>query len=231
MTTRPDGRTPDQLRPVTFQVDAQKNAFSSVLTTFGNTTVLTSVSVDDKTRPWRDGLGWVTAEYAMLPGSSSERISRDRRGPNGRATEIERLIGRSLRAGVNLDTMPAVTLRVDCDVIDADGGTRTAAITGAWVALARALHKMDAANALIGHIAAVSVGIVDDVCVLDLPYAEDVRASVDMNVVMTDQKSYVEVQGTAEADPYTKQQLDTMLELAAHGITKLVALQAEAVHA
>ena len=233
MTTpaRSDGRRPDELRPVVFSVDAQRNAFSSVMTSFGNTQVLTSVSVEHKTPAWRDGEAWVTAEYAMLPGASNQRIGRDRRGASGRSTEIERLIGRSLRAGVDLTRLPPVTLTVDCDVIDADGGTRTAAITGAWVALARALKRLDATDALVSHIAAVSVGIVEGVCVVDLPYAEDVRADVDMNVVMTDTQSFVEVQGTAEGAVFARQELTTLLDLATTGISALVALQKAAVDA
>lgn len=229
--TRPDGRAPNDLRPVTFDVDVQKHAFSSVVTTFGNTKVLTSVSVQHKTPQWRDGEGWVTAEYAMLPGSSAERIRRDRNGASGRSTEIERLIGRSLRAGVDLARLPAVTLTVDCDVIDADGGTRTAAISGAWVALARALTRLDAPDALTANIAAVSVGIVNETCVLDLPYVEDAHAEVDMNVVMADAHRFVEVQGTAEQTPFARDELTRMLDLATDGVQQIAALQQRAVQA
>jgi len=228
---RGDGRQPHELRPVTFDVDAQRHAFSSVMTSFGNTKVLTAVSVEEKTPGWREGQGWVTAEYAMLPGSSDNRINRDRRGVSGRSSEIERLIGRSLRAGVDLTRLPPVTLTIDCDVIDADGGTRTAAITGAWVALARALNRLGAIDALTGHIAAVSVGIIDGTCLLDLPYAEDVRADVDMNVVMTDAAAFVEVQGTAEGTVFARDQLTTLLDLATAGVAELVRLQRVAVDA
>jgi len=228
---RSDGRNANQLRAVTFEVDAQRNALSSVITRFGNTRVLTAVSVQHKTPAWRDGNAWITAEYAMLPGSSTERINRDRKGASGRSTEIERLIGRSLRCAVDLALLPPVTLTIDCDVIDADGGTRTAAITGAWVALARALTHFEATEALTRQIAAVSVGIVDGECVLDLPYAEDVRADTDMNVVMTDAPAFVEVQGTAEGAPFDRGALATLLDLAAAGIGELFTLQQAAVNA
>lgn len=226
---RSDGRTPGQLRLVTFEVDVQRHAFSSVITTFGQTKVLTAVSVAEKTPGWREGQGWITAEYAMLPGASDNRITRDRNGVPSRSTEIERLIGRSLRAGVDLARLPAVTLTIDCDVIDADGGTRTAAITGAWVALARALLRLGVPDAITAHIAAVSVGIVEGKCVLDLPYAEDVKADVDMNVVMTAAGGFVEVQGTAEGTVFARSELGVLLDLATAGIKELAGQQQVAI--
>lgn len=226
---RSDGRTPHQLRPVTFEVDVQRSALSSVMTTFGHTKVLTAVSVAEKTPAWREGQGWITAEYAMLPGASDNRINRDRNGVSSRSTEIERLIGRSLRAGVDLARLPAVTLTIDCDVIDADGGTRTAAITGAWVALARALASLGASEAITAHIAAVSVGIVEGICVLDLPYAEDVKADVDMNVVMTAAGGFVEVQGTAEGTVFAREELGVLLDLATAGVGELAGKQQAAI--
>lgn len=228
---RADGRAPDELRPVSIDVDVQRHPVGSTLTTFGATRVLCAVSHEDGSPPFRGDGGWVTAEYAMLPGATDSRVRRDRNGPSGRAKEIERLIGRALRSVVDLDALGACTLTVDCDVLDADGGTRTAAITGAWVALARALRRLGVSEALTGQVAAVSVGLVDGAAVLDLPYDEDVRADVDMNVVMTADGTFVEVQGTAEGAPFARGELDTLLDLASDGCARLARLQLEALDA
>jgi ribonuclease PH len=206
----------------------------SVLIEMGRTRVLCTVSFEEKVPPWmRDKEeGWVTAEYSMLPGSSSERIRRSSIN-GGRTKEIQRLIGRSLRAVVDMKAMGPLTARIDCDVLQADGGTRTAAITGAWVALADAFDtriaagKLDA-SPLIDHVAAISVGIVDGQVLLDLEYTEDVSADVDANVVTTGAGKLIEVQGTAEGDPFDRTQLDAMLDLAEVGISELVEQQRSA---
>lgn len=197
--------------------------------------MLCTASVEDDVPRWmRDtGKGWVTAEYAMLPGSSNERVRRDHIS-GGRAKEISRLIGRALRAGVDMAAMGEAMVRVDCDVIQADGGTRTAAVTGAWVALHQALEdavnrEVIARNPIIDEIAAVSVGIVDGEAVLDLDYEKDVAAEVDMNVVMSGRGLFVEVQGTAEGAPYTREDLDQLLDLAQTGIDELHDMQRRAV--
>ena len=226
-TPRPD-RAATALRPVAFELDVQAAPAGSALVAFGATRVLCAVSVEERGPRWRDGRGWVTAEYAMLPGSASSRIRRERSGVSGRSKEIERLVGRSLRAAVDLDALPEVTLTVDCDVLAADGGTRTAAITGGYVALARALVAIGAGAALTGQVAAVSVGLVDGEVRLDLDYAEDVAASVDMNVVATAEGGLVEVQGTAEGPPFPRSAHDAMLDLALAGITELVTAQRRA---
>ncbi len=229
--TRADGRQPDDLRPVTIEVDAQRHPAGSALVTFGATRVLCAASVEEGAPRFRDRKGWVTGEYAMLPGATDTRSARERRGPGGRSKEIERLIGRSLRSVVDLDTLPDVTVTVDCDVIEADGGTRTAAITGGWVALARALHRLGHGDALTDQVAAVSVGIVDGTAVLDLPYEEDHRAEVDMNVVVTADGRFVEVQGTAEGAPFDRAGLDRLLDLAVVGCRRLATIQQQAVEA
>jgi ribonuclease PH len=225
---RADGRADDQLRPVRLEVDAQRNPAGSAIAAFGETRVLCAASVEDGAPRFRERKGWVTAEYAMLPGATDRRARRERNGPGGRSKEIERLIGRSLRAVVDLDALPDVTVTVDCDVLEADGGTRTAAITGGWVALARALRRLGHGGALTGQIAAVSVGVVDGEPVLDLPYEEDVRADVDMNVVATADGRLVEVQGTAEGEPFDRAAHDRMLDLALTGCAQLCAWQLEA---
>ncbi|MEX2324687.1 MAG: ribonuclease PH [Nitriliruptoraceae bacterium] len=222
---RADGRAADALRPVTISVDAQRHPVGSAIVTFGNTKVLCAVSYEDGAPKFRGAGGWLTAEYSMLPGSTDSRARRDRNGPSGRSKEIERLIGRSLRAAVNLDALQDCTLTVDCDVLEADGGTRTAAITGGWVALARALRAIDAEHALVAQVAAVSVGIVDSQPVVDLPYAEDAVAGVDMNVVATADGAFIEVQGTAEGAAFRRDELDAMLDLAERGCTQLFDLQ------
>jgi ribonuclease PH len=228
---RADGRAPDQLRPVVIEPDAQRQPSGSALIRFGDTQVLCAASHEEGAPRFRERRGWVTGEYAMLPGATDTRSRRERNGPGGRSKEIERLIGRSLRAVVALDALPDVTLTVDCDVLDADGGTRTAAITGGWVALARALRRHGLEAALTGQIAAVSVGIVDGRAVLDLPYEEDHRADVDMNVVATADGRLVEVQGTAEGAPFGRTDLDALLDLALAGCEQLFTLQRAAVDA
>jgi ribonuclease PH len=233
---RSDGRDPDQLRPVSFQPGYLTFADGSVLLTMGNTRVICGATIEDKVPPWMRGrgTGWITAEYAMLPGATPERNQREavRGRLGGRTHEIQRLIGRALRAVVDMQKLGERTVIVDCDVIGADGGTRTASITGAYVALALALRKhFDPEKKqkwpLSGQIAAVSVGIVGGTPVLDLPYEEDSRAEVDMNVAMTDAGGFVEVQGTAEREPFSRGQLDTLLLLAEGGIQQLFAAQRE----
>lgn len=224
MSERPDGRGPDELRPVRFELGVQRAPAASCLVSFGATRVICAVSHEEGAPRWRDRRGWVTGEYAMLPGSTEPRARRERT-PRGRSQEIQRLIGRSLRAVVDLDELPDVTLTVDCDVLEADGGTRTAAITGGWVALARACDDLGYGGALTGQVAAVSVGIVDGRPLLDLPYTEDVAADVDMNVVATSDGRLVEVQGTAEGAPFGRDALDAMLDLAIAGCEQLFELQ------
>ncbi|MBV8355141.1 MAG: ribonuclease PH [Candidatus Eremiobacteraeota bacterium] len=237
MSKRADGRAPDQLRPVTFEPGYLTFATGSVLITLGNTRVICAASIDDKVPPWMRGRGsgWITSEYSMLPQATPERNQREsaKGRLGGRTHEIQRLIGRALRAVVDLDRLGERTVIVDCDVIGADGGTRTASITGAWVALSLALRKFfDPADRkkwpLLGQIAAVSVGIVGGTPVLDLPYEEDSRAEVDMNVAMTDAGGFVELQGTAEREPFTRAQLETLLGLADGGIRTLFELQRDA---
>jgi ribonuclease PH len=224
---RPDGRAPDQLRPIAVTRDYLLHPEGSVLVEFGATKVICTASVDDKVPPFLkgQGLGWVTAEYAMLPRSTNTRTPRDNRGPSGRSQEIQRLVGRALRAVVERAKMGERTVWIDCDVIQADGGTRTAAITGSFVALADALAKVGAVAAVRDCVAAVSVGIVGGVPVLDLNYVEDSGASVDMNVVMTGAGEFVEVQGTAEQTPFDRGRLDALLGLAESGIRRLITLQ------
>ncbi|MEL6982602.1 MAG: ribonuclease PH [Actinomycetota bacterium] len=230
---RPDGRAIDELRPVSFERDFTDMADGSVLVAFGRTRVLCTVSIEGDVPRWmRDtGKGWVTAEYNMLPGSSPERI---RRRTSGRDQEIQRLIGRSLRAVCDMEKLGERSITVDCDVLSADGGTRTASICGGWVALHDALSRLVnagelAEHPLTDHCAAVSVGIIDGQCRLDLPYIEDAGAEVDMNIVMTGSGSFVEVQGTAEGAVFERGQLDELLGLADGGIASIVKLQAEAV--
>ncbi|MGA7269576.1 MAG: ribonuclease PH [Acidimicrobiia bacterium] len=228
-------RPHDELRPVRMTCGFTDATPGSVLIEMGKTRVLCTASVDKDLPRWmRDsGKGWVTAEYGMLPGSSSERIRRDQY-QGGRQKEISRLIGRALRSVVDLSRMGEAMVRVDCDVIEADGGTRTAAITGAWVALHDALVVAEeggvlSAGALVDHVAAVSTGIVDGALLLDLEYESDVAAEVDMNVVMSGRGLLVEVQGTAEGAPFTRDELNAMLDLAAGGIEQLIDLQKQAI--
>lgn len=226
-------RRPDELRTVKVTRGYTEMTPGSVLIEMGRTRVLCTVSLDADVPPWmRDsGKGWVTAEYSMLPGSSPDRIRRSSIN-GGRTKEIQRLIGRSLRAAVDMAAMGPLTARIDCDVLQADGGTRTASITGAWIALADAFdlwvaeEKMDA-NPIIRNVAAISVGVLDGSALLDLDYPEDVAVDVDANVVMTGDGDLIEVQGTAEGDPFSRALLDQMLDYAAKGIDELVAIQNE----
>lgn len=235
-STRPDGRSNDQLRSIIFETGFTKHAEGSVLAKFGDTHVLCNVSLEEtvpgwlKAKPVEEQHGWVTAEYAMLPRSTHTRSRREQRWPKGRTQEISRLIGRSLRMAVDLHVLGPRSLFIDCDVLQADGGTRTAAITGSWVALALALNPLIAAGevpqSVFKHqIAAISVGIIGGEPKLDLPYIEDSNAEVDLNVVMTADGQMVEVQGTAEAAPCSRAELDQLLDLAADGIQQLVGLQ------
>ncbi len=230
------GRAVDGLRPVTIERDYTELAPGSVLVAFGRTKVLCTASIEDRVPPWLRGAGrgWVTAEYSMLPGSTTTRTNREaaKGKQSGRTQEIQRLIGRSLRSVTDLVAMGEAQITLDCDVLQADGGTRTAAICGAYVALHDACTRLAAKGTIKSHplnqaCAAVSVGIVDAVAVLDLDYVEDVKAQVDMNVVMTSSGRFVEVQGTAEGLPFSRDELDDLLGLAEHGIVDLLALQAD----
>ncbi|MET9353283.1 ribonuclease PH [Streptomyces sp. NPDC006617] len=240
--SRIDGRTPQQLRPVTIERGWSKHAEGSVLVSFGDTKVLCNASVTEGVPRWRKGSGegWVTAEYAMLPRATNTRGDREsvKGRIGGRTHEISRLIGRSLRAVIDYKALGENTVVLDCDVLQADGGTRTAAITGAYVALADAIgwaqgRKLIKANRrpLTGTVSAVSVGIVDGTPLLDLRYEEDVRADTDMNVVCTGDGRFVEVQGTAEAEPFARDELGTLLDLATAGCTELAELQRKALDA
>ena len=227
--TRADGRRPDELRPLELRRDYTEMADGSALAVFGRTRVLCTASVDEDVPRWlRDrGGAWVTAEYSMLPGSSPERV---RRGTSGRDQEIQRLIGRSLRSVVDLAALGERRIVVDCDVLQADGGTRTASICGGYLALHDAVARLMAAGKLdadpiFDECAAVSVGIVDGEVLLDLPYAEDAGAEVDFNVVMTGSGRFVEVQGTAEGRAFDRGRLDEMIDLAARGIAEIVEVQ------
>jgi ribonuclease PH len=240
---RPDGRAADELRPISFERDFTEMADGSCLVSFGRTRVLCTASVDDDVPRWMrgSGKGWVTAEYSMLPGSSPERIDREaaRGKQSGRTVEIQRLIGRSLRAACDMVALGERQVVVDCDVLQADGGTRTAGICGGYLALHDALARVVgrgqlAAHPLHSYCAAVSVGIVGGVPVLDLPYVEDSKAEVDMNVVMLrpvtgGEPRFVEVQGTAEGMAFTRGELDQLLALAEAGLTEIADLQAEMV--
>ena len=227
--TRPDGRTPKDLRPVTYEIGFQEWAAGSVLFSMGKTRVLCAASVADEGPRWKrgSGEGWVTGEYSMLPASTSERSAREvnRGRPGGRTQEIQRLIGRSLRSVTDLAALGERTITVDCDVLQADAGTRTASITGGYVALALALRTIGLEGALRDSVAAVSVGIVGGTPVLDLCYEEDAGAEVDCNVVMTGSGTLVEVQGTAEGAPFRRDELDAMLDLATAGIADLSGIQ------
>jgi len=231
---RRDGREPDELRPIVFTRDYTEFAKGSVLVAFGKTRVLCTASVEERVPPWLrgKGRGWVTAEYSMLPGATPERNDREAaRGKlSGRTQEIQRLIGRSLRAVTDLEVMGEAQITVDCDVLQADGGTRTASICGGYVALHDACSRLVAEKKMSAHpitdtCGAISVGIVDALAHLDLDYSEDVRAEVDMNVVMTGAGRFVEVQGTAEGQPFSRVELDDLLGLAEHGIAQIFDLQ------
>jgi ribonuclease PH len=232
LVVRADGRAPRQLRPVALTLGVQKWAEGSCLIKIGDTHVICAASIEDRTPPHLrgKGTGWVTAEYSMLPRATSERTQREaaRGHIGGRTHEIQRLVGRSLRGVVDTTKLGERTVSVDCDVIQADGGTRTASITGGYVALALALRKAGLAHALLNQIAAVSVGIVDGTGLLDLDYSEDSRAEVDFNVVGTDAGTYVEVQGTAEGKPFDRGAMDRLLSLADSGLKTLFTAQREA---
>lgn len=231
---RHDGRAPGDLRPVTLTRNVMKNALGSCMAEFGDTRVLCAATIEDGVPGWRKASrkGWVTAEYAMLPASTSTRSRRETRSRKGRSMEIERLIGRSLRAVVNMQALGEVTVTVDCDVIQADGGTRTASVTGAWVALHDALAEWVRAGRiprlpLPGQVAAVSMGVVDGRCLLDLDYSEDSRAEVDMNLVGCADGTLVEVQGTGERIAFDRAQLDALLDLGQGAVARLCDLQTE----
>jgi ribonuclease PH len=235
--TRHDGRGADQLRPVAIQTGVQDFPAGSAMITCGRTRVLCAASIEEEVPRWRrgSGLGWVTGEYAMLPSATGERSPREsaRGRIGGRTQEIQRLIGRSLRSVVDLASLGEHSVIVDCDVIQADGGTRTAAITGGWVALALALDELRRRELVtetprLDPLAAISVGLVGDRPVLDLDYVEDSAAVVDMNVVLAGGGRLVEIQGTAEQEPFSRQQLDRMVDLAEHGCATLFEVQAEA---
>ncbi|MCX6405412.1 MAG: ribonuclease PH [Propionibacteriales bacterium] len=240
MTTREDGRAVDELRPITITRHWLDHAQGSCLVEFGRTKVLCAASATEGVPRWRkgSGLGWVTAEYAMLPQATHDRSQREsvKGRVGGRTHEISRLVGRSLRAAVDYTALGENTITIDCDVLQADGGTRTAAITGAYVALADAVAHLREKGALAGEplvqsVAAVSVGIIDGTPMLDLPYVEDVRAETDMNVVMTGEGSFIEIQGTAEGAPFVRSELDALLALAEKGCADLTRLQQEALQA
>jgi ribonuclease PH len=240
---RPDGRSTDELRPISFERDYTEMASGSCLVSFGRTRVLCTASIDDDLPRWmrNSGKGWVTAEYSMLPGASPERIDREaaKGKQSGRTVEIQRLIGRSLRAACDMSMLGERQVVVDCDVLQADGGTRTASICGGFVALHDALSRVVQRGALTAHplhsfVSAISVGIVNGTPMLDLPYVEDSKAEVDMNVVMLTpvaggEARFVEVQGTAEGMAFTRGELDSLLGLAEHGLNEITALQREMV--
>jgi ribonuclease PH len=232
--SRADGRAPDQLRPVSITLGWQETAYASALVEIGRTKVVCAATYEDRAPGFLrgSGKGWVSAEYAMLPGSTNERSAREvsRGRPSGRTQEIQRLIGRALRAVTDTSAFGEGTVWIDCDVLQADGGTRCAAITGSWVALFAACHRLvrdgkARSFPLRDHVAAVSAGIIDGTPCLDLPYQEDVHAETDMNVVMTGLGGLVEVQGTAEKAPFSRDELDALLDLAEKGIAELVTAQ------
>ena len=231
---RTDGREVDELREISFTRDFTTMADGSVLVTFGNTSVLCTASVDEDVPRWMrgTGTGWVTAEYSMLPGSSPERIRRETKGPKGRTQEIQRLIGRSLRAVCDMELLGERQVTVDCDVLQADGGTRVASICGGYLALHDALSRLLLRKQITTHpiteaCAAVSVGIIHGQSRLDLPYEEDSKADTDMNVVMTESGEFIEVQGTAERFSFSKDELSELLTLAEKGINEIIDLQKE----
>jgi ribonuclease PH len=235
--SRPSGRNADQMRDVRITRNFTCHAEGSVLVEFGNTKVLCTASVEDRTPPWLKGKGsgWVTAEYGMLPRATGSRSRREASAgkQSGRTQEIQRLIGRSLRAAVDLEALGEVQITIDCDVIQADGGTRTASITGGYVALVDAINWLKANKGLkkdpiFGQIAAISVGMYEGQAVLDLDYPEDSNAETDMNVVMNEAGGFIEVQGTAEGHAFRRDEMDAMLALAEKGIKELAAAQAEA---
>ena len=231
---RSDNRKNDDLRPITFVRDFTTMADGSVLVTFGNTSVLCTASVDESVPRWMkgSGSGWVTAEYSMLPGSSPERVRRETKGPKGRTQEIQRLIGRSLRAVCDMERLGERQITVDCDVLQADGGTRVASICGGFLALHDALSRLVTKGELSLHpiieaCAAVSVGIIHGEPRLDLPYEEDSKADTDMNIVMTESGEFIEIQGTAEKFSFSRQEQDAHMNLAEKGIREIISLQKE----
>ncbi|MDR2587022.1 MAG: ribonuclease PH [Coriobacteriales bacterium] len=232
IATRSNNRANDALRPVTFTRDYLKSPFGSCLVEFGDTRVLCAASIEESVPGWLKGTGtgWVTAEYAMLPASGSKRSRRETNGQKGRTHEIQRLIGRSLRSVVDLRALGEVTVTLDCDVIQADGGTRTASICGAWIALRDALNAWANAGKLkaspvFGQVAAISVGLVDGKVLLDLDYREDSRAEIDMNLVMNAEGEFIEVQGTGERTTFDRARLDEMLDVGTKGLWDLLAAQ------
>jgi len=236
---RHDNRHPDQLRPISIQRDFTGSVPGSVLIKAGRTTVLCTASLEESVPPWKkfgleegeEPTGWVTGEYSMLPGSTSPRKRRDRKKVDGRTTEIQRLIGRSLRAIVDFKALGPRTITIDCDVLEADGGTRTLSITGGFIALCDAIARnehLDPSAVIQDSLAAVSIGVVGEELLLDLDYSEDSRADVDMNVVMIGNGEFVEVQGTAEGRTFGRELLNRQLELAEAGIRELMFLQSEA---
>ncbi|GIV89831.1 MAG: ribonuclease PH [Chloroflexus sp.] len=232
---RRDGRAPDQLRPITIEIGAAPYAEGSALIAYGNTRVLCTATIEDGVPAWMRGQqgGWVTAEYAMLPRATLQRSRRERNGPSGRTQEIQRLIGRALRAAIDLHAIGERTITIDCDVLQADGGTRTASISGGYVALALAVDHLVRSGAVetyptLTPLAAVSVGMIQDTLLLDLCYEEDSQADLDCNVVMNINGAFVEVQATAERTPVSRAQLDALLDLAARGIQQILATQAAA---
>ncbi|KAF1007024.1 MAG: Ribonuclease PH [Luteibacter sp.] len=238
--SRPSGRAADQLRAVSIERHFTRHAEGSVLVSYGDTRVLCTASIEERVPPWLRGKGegWVTAEYGMLPRATTDRTQREaaRGGQGGRTMEIQRLIGRSLRACVDRGALGERVITLDCDVLQADGGTRTAAITGAYVALVDAVSTLTRRNAIkrnpiMGAVAAVSVGIYQGVPVLDLDYAEDSNCDTDMNVVMNDGGGLIEVQGTAEGHAFRREEMNAMLDLAAKGVAELVAAQRAALEA
>jgi len=237
---RPSRRAPDELRPVSLERGVVKYAEGSCMVKFGDTHVLVTATLEERLPPWLkgQGRGWVTAEYGMLPRATLERTRREAAAgkQGGRTVEIQRLIGRSLRAAIDLEALGERQITVDCDVIQADGGTRTASITGGFVALVLALQKLRESESLktmpiTDYVAATSVGIIDGTPMLDLAYEEDSRAEVDMNIIKTGNGRFIEVQGTAEGKPFDRDHLDGLIDLAGAGITALVALQREIVGA
>jgi ribonuclease PH len=231
---RPSGRRADEMRKVSFTRNYTLHAEGSVLVEFGDTKVICTATVDENTPRWmkESGKGWVTAEYGMLPRSTNNRMGRESAlgKQGGRTLEIQRLIGRSLRAAVDLEKLGARTVTLDCDVIQADGGTRTASISGAFVALSDAINHLEETgsiteNPIIHNVASVSVGVYQDQAILDLDYTEDSNAETDMNVVMTENGGFIEVQGTAEGAPFSRLQMDAMLALAEKGINEIIKIQ------
>ncbi|MDX1498178.1 MAG: ribonuclease PH [Salinisphaeraceae bacterium] len=240
MSSRPSGRAADQMRNIRFQRSFTRHAEGSVLVSFGDTQVLCTASVEERLPPWlrNAGQGWVTAEYGMLPRATHTRGSREaaRGKQSGRTQEIQRLIGRSLRAVMDLQAIDGLTITLDCDVLQADGGTRTAAISGSYVALMDAVRKMQSSgmikkDPIHGQIAAVSVGVFEGMPVLDLDYAEDSAAETDMNVVMNEAGGFIELQGTAEGHAFQPDELNAMISLAQKGIKEIMAAQTAALDA